>query len=563
MNCTKCGAENAPDSKFCIVCGSPLAEAPAAPEAPVAAAPVEQAAAPEAPVATAPPAAAESGSKFDFGAVKAQLVSTLKPLGEKLKPILSNKMVLAGIAAAVVLLVVIAIVAIVASGNNGYLEMNQNTLALHNGEDISVVIDKKVLSETIESEGTGGSVSSLNGEINAFITDEDDLYVIKGKKFKKVAEDVQSFQLSVSGDGLAYISGEEDDMTLSLYNVKNGKSTTITDEVGSSNYALSPDGKSVCYYTEDDDELELMYFKGSKSIKITSSEARLLGLSDNGKQIYISTENEEEETFLYSYNTKGDKTKLGAISGENVRYNADHTQIMFYNEGKTYISNKGKDAEKASSDRLRMVIAPNAESFYGDYFGITYPVDSLFDHVYLASDGESTSAWLIKKNADKNVKLVSKVSGAKLDASAEYLYYIYDGEELRVIKLSDGDRASERYVTLAEDVDNYVVTSNRKLVYYVSDETLYSVNGKKGGRAKTITNDDVDTALALSGKDVCYYLMDGDLYACSNGKKGAKVATEIETMQSTANGVVYFLSEDALYATSGSKKPTKILDAEF
>lgn len=554
MNCTKCGAELAPESKFCVICGTPIAQpdvtAPVAP-----AAPVEQAAAP---VATAAPE--KEGFKIDVNEVKDQLVSTVKPLWDKVKPFLSNKKVLLGIGVVVLVLLIASIISVIASGSNGYVQLKQTTLPTTIDGEIHFVVDKKALSDTIEADGVDDYNTSLDGKVMALTTDDGVLYVLNGKKLKQVAEDVYDFEISVSGKGVAYVTKDEDTYTLSLYNVGSGKSTTITDELSSMNYVIAPDGKSVAYYVEnDDDEAKLMFSKGKDPVKITSAETDLVGMSNNGTYIYAIRENEEGESSLYSYDTKGEGTKLGAISTTSVRFNDDHTQIMFYNEGKTYISTKGKEGVKASSNRLSLIVAPNASSFYdGNY---TYPVSNLYDHVYTATDNDTTSVWLIKKNSDKTVKLVSKVSNVTLDESAEYLYYIYDGDELRVVKISDGDKATERYVKLADDVDAYIATSDRKLVYYYSDSSLYSTNGKKGGRATVVCNDSIE-GLAINAKDVVYYIVDGDLYATSNGKKGSKVLSDISGINSTENGIVYAANEDSIYATDGSKKPSKVLDRE-
>jgi len=263
---------------------------------------------------------------------------------------------------------------------------------------------------------------------------------------------------------------------------------------------------------------------------------------------------------MYSYNTKGDSTKLGGIDSSTVRFNDDHTQVMFYNEGKSYIATKGKEAVKASSDRLSLIIAPNASTFY-DSTSYTYPVSNMYNHVYTVSGESGYSVWMIKKNADKNEKLVSKVSNVQLDASAEYLYYIYDNDELRVVKVSDGEKATERFTKLAEDVEGYFVTSDRKYVYYGSDDSVYSVNGKKGGKSKTVCNDGVEGA-AMNGKDVFYYIMDGDLYATKNGKKGSKVISDISSVTNTSNGIVYASNEDAFFVSDGAKKPSKLMDRE-
>lgn len=555
MNCTNCGAQLAPESKFCVGCGAPVAQQPeAVPAEPIQQeAPVQEAA----PVATAAPE--KEGVKIDVNAVKDQLVDTVKPLWDKVKPFLTNKKVLLGIGVLVLALLIGSGICTIAAGNNGYVQVKQNILPVPQDGEIQIVVDNKVLKDTVEAEGLDGWAANLDGKVAAFITEEDELYVVNGKKVKKVAEDVYDFELSVSGNGIAYVVKEDDERSLNLYNVGNGKSTVITDELANLDYAIAPDGKSVAYFVEDDEEDELMFSKGKDAVKITSAECELYGISNGGKYIYVSSENDKGESFLYSYDTKGERTKLGGINSSTILFNDDHTQIMFYNEGKTYISTKAKEAEKVSSDRLSLIIAPGSSTFEDDS-SYTYPVSNLYNHVYTAIGDDSVSAWLIKKN-DKSEKLVSKISQVALDASAEYLYYIYDGEDLRFIKISDGDKATERYTELAEDVDGFVVTSDRKYVYYSADDTLYSINGKKGGKPTVVCNDEVK-GVALNSKDVFYYILDGDLYATTNGKKGSKVISDIAYVESTANGVVYATNEDTLYVSNGSKKPSKLLDRE-
>ena len=381
--------------------------------------------------------------------------------------------------------------------------------------------------------------------------------MIKDKKIFKIDEDVVSFRLSPSGKGLAYAVYDNDCYTLELYSVRSKKSVTVSDEMCGLNFAISPDGKSVVYTVEDDGKVEIMYAKGTRSQAVTTDAEEILGLSNNSKQIYLISENDDGDTVLYSYNKKGQRKNLGDIDSEYVRFNADHTQIMFYNNGKTYISNKGKDDEKIVSDSIRLVLAPNSQSIScsGNYdYTTTYPVSSLYDHVYSGDD-----AWLIRKNANKNVKLASDVSSCSLDKSARYLYFVHDYDELMVLKIAKGNKAYSKAVTLADDIANYVVTSDRKLVYFISDKALYSVNGRKGGTVRKIANDDVEHYyLALNGKDTVYYIMDGDTYACSNGRKGMRIVSDSVVLAGTPNGVVYIRTVDYIYATTGSKKLKKI-----
>lgn len=556
MNCPKCNAELAPDARFCAECGaSVVEETPVAPVEAPAEAPVET------PVETpveAPVATEENAATENSNSVGALLLSSIKPVVDKVKPILSKKPVLYGIIGGLALLIVLAIVCGILGSGNGYVQVKQHIWYELTEENVySVMVDNKVLSDTIESEeGIEEITRSMDGTAAVIRTGEGDLYGVSGKKLKQLAEDVTSYELSVSGDYVVYKTRGEDDetTTLVLCKLSNGKTQEICDDVYGS-YAISPDGKSVAYYVEDDESYELMLYKGKKSVKITDAEdSYLYGLSNGGKYIYVSVPDEESE-YLYAYNAKGDKEKLETIYGY-VQFNADHTQVMFSNkDGKTYISTKGKKAVKASSDEIELVIPSTSYTYFADYS--TYPVSNLYGHVYTTSN----QVWIIKKNSDKNQKLASKAVGVTLDDSAEYIYYIYDMEEVRVAKVSDGDNASDRAKVLVDEAVPYRVTSDRKNVYYLEDDTLYSVNGKKGGKAKEIT-DDVESYLYLNSKDVLYYIVDDDLYACTNGKKGTKVASDIDDITEYANGLVVASNGDAVYVTTGSKKPKKILDIE-
>ena len=556
MNCTNCGAELASGAKFCTACGQPVAAEPVAEQIPVQ--PVDEAVAVETPVEQVVEAPAAE-SKIDVKAIKDQVFATVGSVAQKLKPVFTNKKVLTGIGGVLAVILIIGIIVAIANSGNGFIQTKQYTWAVFNGDDISVIVDNKVLSDTISSDFSADAcVNSLNGKVTAILTDEGDLHVVNGKKIVKVDEDVASFQLSPSGKGLAYAVDEDDAYTLKLYTVSSKKTVTVSDEMCSLNFAISPDGKSVVYGVEDDDEVEIMYAKGDKSQKVASDVEDIVGLSNNGKYIYLISENDDGDSILYSYNKKGERENLGDVDSDNFRFNDDHTQVMFYNDDKTYISNKGKDGEKIVNDTVRLVVAPNAHAnSYSSDYATTYPVSSLYNHVYTGDN-----AWLIKKNADKTVKLASDVSNCTLDQSAEFLYFIHDGEELMVLEISKGDKAYSKAVTLAEDIGRYttyVVTSNRKLVYFIDDETLYSVNGKKGGKAKKISNDDVEGSLAINSKDVVFYVMDGDAYACSNGKKGKKILSDVIYAYNTPTGIAYALSEDTLYANKTGNKLKEIL----
>lgn len=565
MKCLNCGAELPDGAKFCGNCGSAVAAAAPAEEAIVAPqeAVIAEEATPDAPAEKAPSkvklAMAAAGMKLKALAEKAKpVVDRCKPFVEK------NKLWIAGGACALVLLITILIVVSALTAGNGFIAYEHSIQMLPADGELMLMYDNKKISNTgIEAGYINDDQVNLDGTVYVGLTDNGQLVVVKGRKAKVVAEDVTDFELSVNGKGIAFITRNEDgEETLKYLKVGKKKAVTISDSFDG-NYVLSPDGKSVAYfkYDEESGESTLMYFNGSKSKKVTSSDVRLIAMSNKGKQIYVTAQNEEEETILYSYNTKGNKKKLNTCSGGNFRFNDDHTQIMFSDDGKTYVSTKGKEAVKVSSGSASLVIPESSQTLVSNDVD-TYPTDNLFNKVYRCSKDLQYNLWLIKKNVDNSKRLANNTYSVTLDESAKFVYFRDKDGDLKVLKISHGDRAADKAKLIAEDVSSYVVTSDRKRVYFISEDSLFSVNAKTGKGKKTIANENVGSTLVLNQKDICYYTVDGDVYACSNGRKGKAVLTEAMILHAAPNGIVYFANEDTMFATKTAKKPAKIYTVE-
>ena len=552
MLCPKCGTENNEGAKFCASCGANLLAEPAPSKS--VSAPVSE------PVATAvaEPAAESTPKENKVLDVLKGLWAKCAPVWEKVKSFaLANKLIVAGAAGGVALFILVCIIIGIANSGNGYIAYKDFVTMDDEDGNLILICNDKVIKSDVEA-AYADATQSLDGTMTAFLTNNGTLHVFNGKKVINVAEDVVSFRLSVNGTGLGYISEDGNDYVLNLYAIGSGKNSVITELTTTCDYDLSPDGKGVCYseYKEDDDSHTLRYATASKNTKITSSEVELVGLSNGGKYIYVVGSNDDGDKILYTYNTKGEREKLGTVNSSSFYFNNDHSQILFYNDGRSYVSVNGGAAVKISSSRIRLLLAPNSSSCDN-----TYPVKSLFGHVYTGYDSnDNLSAWYIHKNVEKSCKLVSNISKVQLDMSAEYLYYIYNSE-LRVIRISNGDSASEKYVALAEDVTKYVVTSNRSKVYYLSDGSLYSCDGKNGKGKKTVATDDVEM-FEINKKDVVFYSIDGDVYATNNGAKGKKVASDIEGLVAVSNGYVYAVNDDTIYVSNGAKKLVKLYDKD-
>ena len=475
----------------------------------------------------------------------------------RLLPYFRTKRILIGCAAGVLLLILAAAVALFPREKGDFLPYKRNIEVISYQDGLNVLVDGTLLARLEDTGQCQQLRQAMDGSVAAFLTQNQELYLVDSHRLKKIASDVHHFELSVSGSGVAYAQQYVDQYSLTLYSVHDRVSREVTDALSRLDFSVSPDGKTVAYYEQQEGQEILMYHRKKKSQSVTDEATDLVGLSNDGKYIYAVCSKAGDRSVLCAFNSRGKKQELGGISSISFKFNDDHRQIMFYSDGKTYISSNGQAGVSVSSYPLYLVTAPDSQSA-ADGNAITYPVSSLFDHVYTCSDGESTSAWLIKRNTDKSIRLVSRVSGCTLDASTDYLYYLHDMKQLRYIRISDGGNAAERFHEVADKVDAYALTSDRRTVYFTSGGALCVVNGRKGGSVRTLCQDTDSLTPILNRGDFAYYLKDGRLYSCKNGRRVTSVAKNIQSIYSSSNSVVYILGDEGLYTSTDRKQPVPV-----
>ncbi len=564
MHCTNCGAELEAGAKFCTSCGTRVEGSPAAPAAAPAAAPEAPAAA-EAPVTEAAPAAEKkdtvgelvASAKGFFGGLWAKIKPVLKTADDKAGEILGDKKMYAyiGVLALLGVIIVVSVIAGLIPESNGYLSSSPCELGFYD-DQLYLIKDGKLTAIKTEAEDVSHTERSIDGKVILFSTPDGELYQIKGKKSTLIAEDVADFNISLYGDAVVYTSADESVIT--YYYCKLGKDPIeiFENEVESAltSYAVSPDGKTVVYTATDGPDSDLYLFNGKDSAKLGSCDGGVISTSNGGKYIYAMVVEEDLSSKLYCYNKKGEKEKIDSVTDDDFYLNLDCTEIMFFDDGRSYISAKGKEAKKAASAELRLIM-PRYTSSHSEGNGTIYPIDSLYNHVYQGSG----NAYFVSKNEDKCVKLVSADGGIMLDDSAEYIYYM-DDDTLKCLKISHGANAKDKAKEIAEDVERYTVSSDRKYVYFISDESVCVVNGKKGGKPKTLSSDDVEGGLTISKDDVVYYISDDIVYGLKGRSKGKKIMDD--AMVQNLGGYVFVGDEDSLYAARGTGKPKKLIDRD-
>lgn len=565
MFCTKCGAEIEDGAKFCTSCGQRVEESAApAPEAvPAAEVPAAEAApAPEAAPAEKKDTVGDlvAKAKVLFATVVEKAKPIAKKVDDKAKEVLGDKKnyAYAGVLVLLGLIITVSAVAAIIPDGNGFLATNE--IQMSSNDDIVYLFSEgKAIKIKTDAEGASDFETSIDGEVIVFEYD-DTLYQLKGKKAKAFAEEVKDYTLSLYGDSVVYtvVDGLE---TTYYYAKVGGKSVEIfaneidlTDGAILSSYTISPDGKSVAYTVTEGLETDLYYFNGKKSEKVAGCDGKVVGMSNGGKYIYAYVIDEDLSANLFVYNKNGKREKIDSAE-TRFAFNLDCTEIMYYSNGKSYVSAKGKEGVKVAGDKLSLLMPRYTTSYSVGSASLIYPVDSLYGHVYTSG----STAYFVAKKESKNVKLVKADSSFTLDDSAEFLYYM-DDETLMCLEIAKGENAKDKAKEIAEDVESYVVTSDRKYLYYISDSELLVVNGKKGGKSKTIENDDVASRLTISNDDYVYYYCDDALCVTKGKSKGKALMEDAEC--ASLSGYIYIADEDTMYSARGKSKPKKILEWE-
>lgn len=537
MKCNNCNVEVEADVKVCPECGASIEETPA--QTPVESPSNET-------------VVAEKAESAGFVAACKGIVGKIDAAVGK---VFGNKKtyVYAGAIGVLALILIVSAIIGLIPESNGYLTVEASQLVPYD-ETLYLMKDGKLSKIKIGTDSFSDYKVSIDYSVYAVVGGDDELFVVKGNKAKKVAEDVSDVSISLYGDAIIYRSGEDD--CYYYCKTSSGKSVKMfesgDDGILRGEFVFSPDGKSVSYLLTEDSDTDLYFFNGKKAEKIASTEGKIIGMSNGGKYIYVVESGEKGPT-LYTLNKKGDKNKINSCAVSGFSFNLDATEVKFYDDGRTYISVKGKEPQRVASKQISLMTPRYTNSFSITGISEYYPVESLYKHVYTAED----SVYFVSKSESKNTKIINGATSIKLDDSAEYVYFKEDGE-LMCAKIAHGANAESKAKLISEDAGSYVVSSDRKYVYFIDDGSLYVVNGKKGGKAKMLSNDDVSSGIIISDKDVVYYTSDGAVFAAKGRSKGKQILDDASF--TSVGGSVYLMDEDTLYAARGTSKPKKLLD---
>jgi hypothetical protein len=490
---------------------------------------------------------------------------------------------------AVLIIAALIIVLPMLGGSN--ISVAKNSLVIWSDGDTVIVSGNNNRKFTIDGE-LHSLQYSLDGSKAAVLVDWDyrnnnggTLWFVTVKNSSQIAEDVLSFRLADSGNGVAYFTDADsrnNTAALYLYNTSSGRGTMLTDDAmypnqrGLQGISVSPDGKTAAYVRD----LDSSTGEYAGFISVNGSSERLgsnmhaVALSNRGKHIYYMRTNIDENSrvvgsSLHVRSGRNDNrliAEISSITAANLILNKDYSQALFVFDGRTSITRNGGERTRVSNAEVMDLVLPrNAEGrSHGN--GITvYGVRSFANTLAFVNSENRTRIELINRRFEATA--VSGTNGISLWEN--YIFVSNDGKTLlfineseRLVRVDPTKENAERE-NLASNVASFTASSDGKTIFYVSD--LRNNKGElwriRGNGSPSKISDDVASRLALSSNDKkVFFLIDfsnnngGELRVSNNGRRGVKIADDVMSVWSSPQNVFYRTSDHTLFRSSGNDR---------
>lgn len=435
---------------------------------------------------------------------------------------------IAGIVAAVV--VVIALVKIVGGLFSGSSDC---VIAVYDSENNETTLyrnNKKI--DTVD--GSANVYTNIEKSVFYVIADGD-AYKVKGNKLKKVKDDCDYITVASHSDTALFI---DDDGTLLRYD---GSSLEeIADDVSSA--VISGNGKVYAYSIYDAGDIKTYVGKkAGKEEKV--KDLFVAAISKDGKYIYAI----DEDSNLCNITLKGDVEVIAKDIDQVVALNGDGTEIMFVQDGKTYVSVKAKDKIKVTNGKVLQVYGSDTVNATNGMYQMKSFKDAV---VKIEEDYEISVAILSGKyEAEEVVDEISTVFRVTDDLSK--VYYKEDGN-LYYAKIKED--ADEKRI--AKNVNWAWVSKDGSDIYFINeDEELCYVKGT--GKEQVIDDDSKISSYAGFVADDVLYAREEDDWYYIKGQKSEKLKVN-QMYYDAENDTVYAYCDDEVYTVEGKKlKPLK------
>lgn len=371
---------------------------------------------------------------------------------------------------------------------------------------------------------------NLDGTVSLRLFNKHTLILINEEGIKEISQNVgYGYVLSAKGNKVAYV---EENGELFLYDCENMFVKKIADNVDGANskIKISPNGECVSYVNEENELF--VYFKDE--IYEIGEKLLPIGLPDSAKYVYCySTEDEG----IYVKYLDGNSKKLGTNSGQNFYFNKEHTQLQFSVNENWYVSDDGNEKIKLIEEcQHGDIITTMKTGYIDDYLDFSTGASFNEFNIYIESVDDFRDAYYIKRSKrEKNIKkydlyyidkewnsvlIEENILNCKIDNTGDNLSYISKNKLYKI-----EDKNYQNPLEIANDVTDFVMSSNGKSFYYVDSKNVLWF--KKGNtKEKKIAEDVID--LYITHDDYALFLGEDDiLYSSYRGKKKKRMAEDV------------------------------------
>lgn len=377
---------------------------------------------------------------------------------------------------------------------------------------------------------------SLDHSTAAFYDEDYALIIYREGEFTEIEEDVYTYYLSQDGKKIAYLI-EPDDMNAELYvyDVESKESALISDEAFlfedfeeyyySHNVVFSPDGKYISFiadYDPDDGDFYSYICEIGKEPEEYKKNTIIVGMSNNKRLIYNAKYDKEDYVFDLYVNKKEDSVKL--ISNASYLYlifNKDQTQAIFHKNENTYITEDGQDEVKLDN-----------KSLYTAWSNIAYEQLSLLDQIEIELSGYADLTKAVYRGEDSLYGINSENEADRIAKGVVYFTISKDNrsiifiEDESIVMIKDISKGEEVELETKDPVVEYYATENLDTIYYLTNEDeLYLYDKKESIKV----GDELDVVVINEKTGVLYYLSDQELYKV-NGSETEKISMEDDVL---------------------------------
>jgi len=356
-------------------------------------------------------------------------------------------------------------------------------------EEEGVLIYSQAVKPIEVEGGLAYSLLSEDGTKACIVTKQDadysdlDLWYCDGKKAVKVDAGIAQVWLSPAGNKIAYTVklGNTEKYDLYVYDCASGKTSDIGG-TSCNKFVFSPDGKSYAYIADQKLD-DFNYFCVSSQLYVVinggkpenlGSNQEPCGIANDGKYIYyIDHGNDLSDNVLY-VQKNGEENRLTSDVQEISLLNRDCSQLLYYTDNATYITENGENGEKISSGRMQVCLPENMQYSYN-----LYNIKSFADQLYCVStDAGYSLSYFDSKYNENEIEDFSGYPLYDLSEDGKSLALVMDTGKIEYFRNYRDLEKDPIVVRPEEAVLGLVISSDTSALYYVDYEaTLWEVRG--------------------------------------------------------------------------------------